>query len=257
MLTDFGTTDPYVGIMKGVILSLNRSARIADLTHGIPHGDIRAGALALVSAATWFPPGTVHLAVVDPGVGGSRKAVAVETERYVFVGPDNGLLAPAAAMDRVKRVVEISNPVYLLDRISSTFHGRDVFAPAAARISGGLDPGKLGPGLDEWTDLAMPEPVRGRGHVTGEVVHVDGFGNLVTNIAEQDLPAGPEKCEVAIKGMVIEGISSTYSDAEQGEVLALVESTGRLEVARSMGSAARAVGAGVGEAVTVRKRGVE
>lgn len=257
ILTDFGTTDPYVGIMKGVILSLNPEARIVDLTHEIPHGDIRAGAFALSSAATWFPPGTVHLAVVDPGVGGRRKAVAVEGERYVFVGPDNGLLAPAAGKDRVKRVVEISNPKYALDRISSTFHGRDVFAPAAAHLAGGLDPDSLGPVLDGLAGLEVPEPARSPGRVAGEVVHVDGFGNLITNITEEDLPAGPGECEVAVKGMVIEGISSTYSDAAEGEVLALMESTGRLEVARCMGSAARALGAGAGEAVTVRRRGEE
>ena len=251
--TDFGLTDPYVGIMKGVMLNLNPEARFVDITHMIEPGDITEGALALEAACPHFPARTVHLAVVDPGVGGGRRPIAVETENFLFVGPDNGLLSLAAASDGVRRVVELTNREFFPGPVSATFHGRDVFSPVAAHLSLGVEIARLGEEITDMASVEVPAPVSSGDTLTGRVIHVDRFGNLITNVTRGDIPLGAEgETEVAVRGVVISGISGTYSTVAEGELAALFGSSGRLEVACNRGSASRVLGAAVGEPVTVR-----
>ena len=242
LLTDFGTADGYVGAMKGVIATLAPAARVVDITHEIAPGDVLGGALALEAAARFFPPGTVHVAVVDPGVGTARRAIAVESAGQVFVGPDNGLLALAAGAPR--RVFALDRVRYHLPDVSATFHGRDVFAPVAARIAGGAPIARLGTRLDELAGLTLPAVRHARRALTGSVIHADRFGNLVTNITAQDLERLAGACGlgrvcVRVAGRAVPGgLARTYGDRRRGALLALFGSSGRLEIARRDGSAA-------------------
>ncbi|MBI2948170.1 MAG: SAM-dependent chlorinase/fluorinase, partial [Verrucomicrobia bacterium] len=189
LTTDFGTDDWFAGTMKGVILSVNPKASIVDITHGIRLGDIRAGAFALAAAYRFFPRGTVHVAVVDPGVGSERKAIAVRTKDYFFVGPDNGLLSCALAREVIRSIHRLENKKFFLPFVSQTFQGRDVFAPVAAHLSKGVAIGKLGPRAASCKMLTLPTPIR-RGHeLVGEVIYLDRFGNGITNIRGEDLEA--------------------------------------------------------------------
>ena len=191
LLTDFGVEDPYVGIVKGVILAINPAARLVDLTHAIPPQDVRRGALALEAAYRFFPPGTVHLAVVDPGVGGPRRPLAVRADGHVFVGPDNGLLGFCAARAGARAVALTVPRYYRAGRrgVSRTFHARDIFAPVAGHCSRGVALGRLGPPVRRVARLALPAPRRAGGRVVGEVLLADRFGNLLTNVTAGDLPA--------------------------------------------------------------------
>jgi len=165
LTTDFGTRDWFVGTMKGVMLGINPRADIVDLTHEIPAGDIRAGAFALMAGCHYFPKGTVHVAVVDPGVGGPRRAIAVQTNDYFFVGPDNGVLSWALAREQIKTVRQLEQRKYLLDSVSRTFHGRDIFAPVAAHLSRGPAIQRLGREVKDWVRLPWPQPKRSRGTI--------------------------------------------------------------------------------------------
>ncbi|HUE75960.1 MAG TPA: SAM-dependent chlorinase/fluorinase, partial [Chloroflexota bacterium] len=190
LVTDFGLTDPYAGIMKGVIARINPEATIVDLTHGVPPGDVRAGAFALLSAWRYFPSGCVFVAVVDPGVGTSRRALVASGESATFVGPDNGVLSWALA-DQAKDTVEVrvlSRSEYWLPAISSTFHGRDIFAPVAAHLTRGVSPIDLGDPVADFARLPLPRPEqRDDGSLRGQVIVVDHFGNLITDIRPVDL----------------------------------------------------------------------
>jgi len=233
LLTDFGTRDGYVGAMKGVILARAPGATVVDITHDIPPQDIAAAAFVLAQAAPFYPPGTVHVVVVDPGVGGRRRGVIVESGGQVFVAPDNGVLSLAAPVDAGW---EISAPEFRRPEVSPTFHGRDVFAPAAARLCAGASPSEAGPRVSLEGRLA-PRPVLfsndGR-KVTGHVVHVDRFGNLVTDIGAGILPARPA---VRIGNVEIPEVKITYEDVPSGEPVAYIGSAGTLEVAVRDGSA--------------------
>lgn len=253
--TDFGTKDPYVGAMKGSMLGFNPDSTLVDLTHQVDHGDVFAGALALLAACPYFPEGTVHLAVVDPGVGSARRAVAVETERYFFVGPDNGLLSLAAERDGIKKAVELKRTELFRPEISPTFHGRDVFGPAAALLSASTAIEELGPVITDMERLDFPEPSKEEGLVTGEVIYVDHFGNLVSNISEEDLTGlGPE-VEVSLGGRLIGDLTDTYASVPEGIAAALVGSSGLLEVAVNLGSAEERFGAGRGTEITAAGKG--
>lgn len=244
LLTDFGTADGYVGAMKGSVLAIAPNARLVDVSHEVGPGDVRGGALALEAAAATFPPGTVHVAVVDPGVGTSRRAVAVATEHAVFVGPDNGLLALAA---RDARAVVVLDRVRWHRRpVSATFHGRDVFAPAAARLTAGVPLRELGSPGGSLRALDLPVVERSHRGFKGHVVHIDRFGNLITNLTVDHL-AALERRGDAPAGMTIRRrrplpILRTYGDARAGSLLALVGSSGRVEIAVRDGSAAAALG---------------
>lgn len=253
LLTDFGDSDTYVGQMKGSLVSVSPSLRWADLTHRVPPQDVRVGAFLLWTAVESFPEGTVHLAVVDPGVGSARRPVAARSrEGHLFVGPDNGLLAPA--IDRLgglDAAVELTEPAYWGARRSATFHGRDLFAPVAAHLAAGTPLEKLGRALAELErPFAFPEPRRSGGTLQGEVLHVDTYGNLVTNLPGSLLPP---RFSVRVGGVEISNAPHPhYQAVTPGALLALVGSTGLLEVSARDGSAATVIGAGRGAAVLVQ-----
>ncbi len=248
LTTDFGVRDPFAGIMKGVILGINPDAVVIDLAHGVAPQNIREGAFILFVGAPYFPKGSVHVAVVDPGVGGAQRAIAVETERHILVGPDNGVLSWAIG-DLEKAVVrEIKEPRYIRESISATFHGRDVFAPAAAHLSSGVRLRALGPPVTDPVILPFPRAELGSREIRGEVLYVDHFGNLVTNIRPMDRVSVRE---VSIGKTTIRGLSGSYDEKREGETVALVGSSEFLEIAVNRGSAAKALGAAVGDKVLV------
>jgi S-adenosylmethionine hydrolase len=249
LTTDFGSHDGYAGAMKGVVLSLAPAATIVDVTHGIPPQDVMAGAVALAQAAPMFPAGTIHVAVVDPGVGGTRADVLVEAGGSVFIGPDNGVLSLAAHGPR--RIYSIQAPGFRREPVSPTFHGRDVFAPTAGRLAAGATPADVGPELESIFDLAPPVVSRRAGQFEGAVIHVDAFGNLITSITAEHL--APE-ASIEIEGLggtFHPVLARTFSDVESGALVAYVGSGGHLEIARRNGSAAEHIGAERGAVVRV------
>lgn len=250
LLSDFGLRDAYVGVMKGVMLGIAPAAALVDLTHAIPPQGIVPGALVLRHAVEYFPPGTVHLAVVDPGVGSARHPIVVDTERGMLVGPDNGLLDPAARVMGVRAVYRLTEARFFRPPVSRTFHGRDLFAPVAAHLAAGVAPAQCGPLLPGLAPLALPEPERTADAIRGEVIYVDHFGNLVTNIPESIFPTGPHS--VSIAGVSLAEIVSAYAAVPDGAPLAIVGSWGLVEVAVRNGSAAAQLGAAAGTPVTVR-----
>ena len=247
LTTDFGTRDSYVAQLKGVLLAGCADVLVHDLTHGIAPHDVVEGALFLAGAVPAFPPGTVHLAVVDPGVGGDRRRIAVEVAGQRVVCPDNGLLTLLARSHPIDAVHELTNPRFWREPASATFEGRDMFAPAAAHLACGGALADLGPSVAEPMQLALPEPSAGEHGVLGEVVHVDRFGNAITNIPASMLPeAGEARVHAAGRDLAL---LRTYADAEAGDALALMGSSGYVEVAVGEGSAAEALGLGRGDAV--------
>jgi S-adenosyl-L-methionine hydrolase (adenosine-forming) len=243
LLTDFSTRDAFVGIMKGVILGINPVVRLVDLSHEVPAQDILTGALILRSAVPFFPPGTIHVAIVDPGVGSERRAILVETQNAFFIGPDNGLLSLAAPTEAIVRIMHLANTRYFLSPRSQTFHGRDVFAPVAAHLSLGITPETFGPFVTTMERLTLPAVECEETRLTGRVIAVDHFGNLVTNITEADLLPFPRKeLWVSIGSMRIHSLVSTYASVEVGAVAALINSWGMLEIAVRNGSAAQQLG---------------
>lgn len=247
LLTDFGRGDSYAAQMKGVILRINPEAVIMDITHDIPPGDIRGGAFVLMTGHSAFPPGTVHVAVVDPGVGSRRKAVIVVTHEGFFVGPDNGVLSWALRGQRVLRMISLANREYFLPAPSATFHGRDIFAPVAAHLTMGVDPDECGQRIGSIIRLRYPHPRCAKGRIAGEVIHCDGFGNLITNI-ESGLLTGP-RWMIAVGKRRIGGVLRTYADVPAGRPLAHIGSSGFLEISVNRGSARDVFG--MGEGLTV------
>lgn len=232
LLTDFGDRGGYAGIMKGVILAINPRCPIVDITHHIAPGNIEEAAFVLGSAYPFFPEHTVHLVVVDPGVGGPRKPIMVESERHRFVGPDNGVFSLVFARERVTRVWEIDTDRFDASRVSATFHGRDIFAPVAARLSLGVPAGSLGRESCARVRLEKLEPEVSEGTIKARVIAVDHFGNLVSNLS-QDLfmrLAGSRPFRIAVGGRLLGNISRSYGDVGEGEVLALFGSSGLLEI---------------------------
>jgi S-adenosylmethionine hydrolase len=260
LTTDFGTDSPCVAAMKGVILSINPAATVVDVTHSVPAQDIGAGAVALADAYRWFPRGTIHVAVIDPGVGTARKIACLVGNDHLFVGPDNGVLSVAAGGASATRAFEISQPRYRLADVSNTFHGRDIMAPAAAHLSLGIEPEKLGPPLDDWVRLNLPDPTLETGAVAGEVLLIDSFGNLITNVTAValtrvfgDIDDLRENAVVKCKLHQIRGLVGTYGEADAGEAVALIGSSQRLELAIVDGNAASVFGVGVGQRVSVSR----
>lgn len=240
LTTDFGTRDAYTGAMKGAILSVSPAARIIDITHEVPPQDVVAGAWTLASAFRYFPSGTVHVAVVDPGVGTERRGVAARAGEWHFVGPDNGVLAWAIeAAGGASHVVELREPRYFRDPVSPTFHGRDVFAPVAAHIASGVPLDALGPRTEALTPLPLHRPVVDDARIVCEVVHVDRFGNAITNLDSATLEHWRRGgVRVRVAGRDLGDLRHTYAGAASGEPLAIIESTGHLEIALRDGSAA-------------------
>jgi S-adenosylmethionine hydrolase len=268
LLTDFGLAGIYVGALHGVILARCPDAAIIDLTHQVSPQAVREGAFLLAGAYPYCPPGSIHVAVVDPGVGTTRRALALRVPGTgVFIGPDNGLFTPILAAHPTVEARAIANPDFTLagggGAISATFHGRDIFAPAAARLAGGADFDAIGPPLAPDTLVRLPrframwDDTARRG-VTGEIVHIDGFGNLVTNIPRQLFAdIAPERltgATVTGAGHTCRGLVATYGDAPTGSIVALFDSGGFLEFARVSGRADRdgAAAIALGTAVTLR-----
>jgi S-adenosyl-L-methionine hydrolase (adenosine-forming) len=249
LTTDFGLRDPYVAVMKGVILRLAPDARLVDITHGIESHDIVGAALTLEAAVAFFPEGTVHLAVVDPGVGTARREIVVVTEKAAFVAPDNGLLTPVLAHGGW-RAFELSVREYRLPHVSRTFHGRDVFAPAAGHLARGVLAERFGPPVDDPVRLSWPEVRAVGGAVAGAVLHVDRFGNLITSIAADAVEQLGGDVSILISGRRLP-LVGTYADLPRGVAGALIGSSNRLEVAVREGSAAAVLKARRGTPVAV------
>lgn len=252
LTTDFGLKDPYQGAMKGAVLSINPKAKLIDITHLVSPENILEGALILLDAYEFFPEGAIHVGVVDPGVGGARKPVLIETKRHFFIGPDNGLFSLIAEREEVRRVVHLTNQKFFRKDISATFHGRDIFGPVAAHLSLGVDPALFGEEIKSLQSTEMPQPEKESGQIVGEVIYVDSFGNLLTNIKGSDISPSDGNIEVSIKGVTLKGIRNTYSSAEKGAVIALISSSKHLEIAVNSGMASKIIGAEVGERVLVK-----
>ena len=253
LTTDFGVGSPYAAAMRGVILSINPLANLVDITHGVPAQDVRQAAIVLEDATPWFPPGTIHVAVVDPGVGSQREIVYAEIGGQRYVAPDNGLLGRLALRTKPTRIVAVRRAEHWLPRVSATFHGRDIMAPVAARLSLGLSPEWLGPATDRLVQLSWKEALVLPGRIQGSVLSVDSFGNLITDITETMLAAAPrdESVRVVCDEHETLGIFRAYSDQPACTLIALIGSSGRLELAIVDDSAAAMLGVGPGAEVTV------
>jgi len=248
LTSDFGLEDPFVGIMKAVILGICPDARFVDLTHGIPPQDVLAGHLALEAARPYLPPGTIHLAVVDPGVGTERGAVAVRTERDAFVGPDNGLFS-FLDPGEIQEIRALENPDLWFTPRSATFHGRDVFAPVAAHLARGVNWEELGPPAPALHRLTLPEPRLDPEGLTGQVLTFDRFGNAITNLRAAHLDPATRRVRAAGRDIPLE---TTYGRVPSGEPVALVGSSGRLEIAVRNGDARLCLGLSRGSPVILR-----
>ncbi|MGH7771316.1 MAG: SAM hydrolase/SAM-dependent halogenase family protein [Candidatus Binatia bacterium] len=254
LLTDFGLKDPFVGIMKGVILGINPNAHIIDLSHGIPPQDLMAGALVLRHSAPFFPRGTIHVAIVDPGVGTKRRPLLVESEGNFFIGPDNGVLSLVLEENVASQIIHLSNETYHLKPTSTTFHGRDIFAPVAAYLSLGIPPQDLGTGVKGLERLPWPKVIQVDGAIQGEVVYIDNFGNLITNVYVRDLMiVQPEKLTVSVAGLMIQGLASNYTSGEGKGYAASINSWGLLEISSFKGNAHLSCGAKIGDRVYIRE----
>ena len=253
LTTDFGASSSYVAAVKGVILSINPRAVLVDVTHSIPPQGIRQGAWALAETCEHFPSGTVHLAIVDPGVGTDRRIVYAQIGPQHYVAPDNGLLSRLALRTPPSRIVTLAEPKFWLPQVSHTFHGRDIMAPVAARLSLGLTPDALGPRQDRLVQLEWPEVSILPGKIQGAVRSIDSFGNLVTDISDEILATVPrdERACIECDEHVTQGIFRTYADQPEMTYLALVGSSGYLELAIVGENAAAMLGVRVGTPVTI------
>jgi len=243
LTTDFGLADGFVGIMKGVILGIAPHVRFVDLTHEIAPQDVRQAAYVLARATPYFPEATIHLVVVDPGVGSARHPLLVTTERAAYIGPDNGIFSHALAEPRAQ-AWELDQPRFWLPRVSRTFHGRDIFAPAAAHLANGIPPEQLGREIVDPVRLALAAPRRhSAGSLSGEIVTIDRFGNLISNIPAAWVATGAWRCRI---GGHNAPLLSTYASASSGALVGLVGSDGVVEIAVRNGNAAQQLGVGIG-----------
>ena len=241
LLTDFGNRDFFVGSMKGVIAGILPAIRIIDITHEVPPFNIKAAAFILRAAYSYFPTGTIFLAVIDPGVGSPRKVILVKTEDYYYIAPDNGILSLTLEHDPPVDMCEVSNPEYFLPEVSHTFEARDRMAPVAAWLASGVPLKKFGPVLPAYEKLELPEPVKNEEGIQGEVLYADKFGNLITNITEDWLGKCGEKGReglILLVGETSIAYQNSYVEAGKGELLFLPGSLGLLEIAVCEGSAA-------------------
>jgi len=256
LLSDFGGAEAYAGAMKGAVLAANEAARVIDITHDAPAHDVGAAAWLLRGAYRYFPAGTVHVAVVDPGVGSARRPIAARAGDWYFVGPDNGVLTWPLRYESPAEVVVLEAPRYMRADVSSTFHGRDIFAPVAGHLAAGVPLARFGPRIDEPVLLDLPQERISEDAFSGDVVSINRIGNLITNIAGAALLAWLAETpgRVELCGKTVD-LRRTYSDAEAGILVALIESSGMLEVAVREGSAAERLGAGRGTPVRVTRAG--
>jgi S-adenosylmethionine hydrolase len=250
LTSDFGYADSYVAQIKGVIHSINPTSTIIDVTHEISKFNIQTGAFMLASAAPYFPKGTVHVAVVDPGVGTKRRALAIKTKQGYFVGPDNGLLILAAERQGITGIYELTNPKYMLPEVSGTFHGRDVFAPAAAYIEKGVNPARFGPKVEEPVRPEFVQVKHEKDSIIGRILHVDSFGNIITNLRKTDVPK--ETLNIKIQDTEFKlKLKKTYGETKPKDTMALIGSHGFLEIAINRGNAAEKFNAKMGTEITI------
>lgn len=253
LITDFGYKDPFVGIMKGVIAGINPHARIIDLSHGIAPQDIMGAALILRHSVNFFPPGSIHVVVVDPGVGSSRRPLLIDSGGNYLIGPDNGVLSLSLGKEQPPKIFQLSNSDFHRRPVSGTFHGRDIFAPVAAHLSAGVDCSAFGDAVDTLTRIDWPRIARTPSGIQGEIVYIDGFGNLFTNITEQDLKAFPDGgFVIGVADVVIHGLAANYVAGGAAGYAALINSWGLLEIAVNRGSAAQTSGATIGDKIQIR-----
>jgi S-adenosylmethionine hydrolase len=255
LLTDFGSRDHYAGTMKGVALGICPEATLVDITHDLPPHDVLAGALELAASYRYFPSGTIFLVVVDPGVGSTRRGIAAEVGEYRFVAPDNGVLTLVLDEMPPRKVVELTERRYARPTVSRTFEGRDRFAPAAAWLARGIELAALGRPAGALHRLEVPRPQTSNESIAGEVLRVDRFGNLITNIdrATFDKFAAGGGLAIQIAGVPVARVVSTYADVAAGELAALFGSSDHLEIALNGGRASDSVGAGRGAPVHVSR----
>jgi len=255
LTTDFGNLNGFVGTMKGVIWGIAPDVKIADISHEIPAQDIRTGSIALWRASAYFPAGSVHVAVIDPGVGTKRRAIAAKLGDQYYVMPDNGLITPmledAEASGVEVRIVHLDKPEYWLPRVYTTFHGRDIFAPVGAHLAVGVPLEMLGTVIDDPVRLPLPKPVRTDEGIEGNIVVIDVFGNCSTNVRVSEVP-DLESAMLTIGGQVIRGILPSYGHAKIGDLVAVTDSEGFIEVAVVNGSAAKTHGITLDDKVRIR-----
>jgi S-adenosyl-L-methionine hydrolase (adenosine-forming) len=248
LITDFGCADWFSGAMKGAILCVNQEAAIVDITHLIPAGDVRAAAFCLLAAHDSFPQGTVLVAVVDPGVGSGRRAIAARAGGYVFIGPDNGVLSLVLDKYKNPEIRVLENKRLLRKSVSSTFHGRDIFAPVAGHVSKGAPFAKVGPRTKKIVRITLPEPRMSGSRIVGSIVYIDHFGNAITNIPSP--PASSKTSRVVIKNRVVP-LCSCYADVDKGKPVAVRGSCGFVEISVNQGNAARELKIEVGGRIKI------
>ncbi len=251
LTTDFGTASPYVAAMKGVLLGINPNAHIVDLSHHIPAQDVRHAAYFLAAALPYFPPTALHVVVVDPGVGTERGILYVEAGGCRLLVPDNGCWTTLSCAGSPSRVIRLEDRRYWRAEVSKTFHGRDIFAPVAGYLSLGVDPQLLGPAVTEWARLPQREPQCAGKSITGEIIFVDHFGNLISNIPAAMMAGLPLARRVSLASVEVHRWVGSYGEAEPAALIALFSSAGTVEIAEMQGSAARRLGVGVGTKVVV------
>ena len=265
LTTDFGTSDAYVGVMKGVILGINPNAQVVDITHAVPPQDVHEAAFLIHSASPYFPRGTIHVIVVDPGVGSDRRAIVYQTERALFVCPDNGILTYLLQEiendgKQAENIVAIQNPAYCLPEVSRTFHGRDIFAPVAAHLSLGVTLTEIGPSVRDLVRLPMPTLEISDDKLTGKIVKIDIFGNAITNISESLLTSMKavsteeiSSYEIRVGSVRLKGLNRAYAESKTGAPLAIIGSSGVLEIAVNGGSAEAIFGLKRGDTVVIQR----
>jgi len=260
LLTDFGLQDEYVGVMKGVVLSINSRVHLVDITHEVARHNIMHGALVIKAAYRYFPKGSIHVIVVDPGVGGKRDVICVKKEGHLFLAPDNGVLTLVIQDGKVHDIRAVTNEAYFLKPVSNTFHGRDIFAPIAAHLAKGVEMDSLGQRINvsRAITLDIPTPSISAAHeLVGEIISIDHFGNLITNIDEETLRGflgaqGREKVIISLAEFKIQGISASYDSVEIGTPLAVLGSRGLLEIVVTQQSARTYFGASIGQTVSLQ-----
>jgi len=255
LTTDFGLQDPFVGQIKGAILRRNINAKIVDLTHAIDAHNILGGAVTIRTSYHYFPAGSVHLVIVDPGVGTQRTIIALMADNHLFMAPDNGTLTLIMRDKKIQAVHRVSNPALFPTEVSATFHGRDIMAPVAAALASGMPLDQVGPpiSLDDCVQLDFPRTQLDENGITGRVISLDRFGNIRTTITSSNLSNYQPSsfAGIFIGPHRINAISSTYADQPEGELVALIDSAGHLEIAVNRGNAAERIGCKIGDPVTV------
>jgi S-adenosyl-L-methionine hydrolase (adenosine-forming) len=244
LTTDFGLSDPFVGIMKGVILAITPNAQLVDISHDVPSYDIAEATFMVESMYRYFPDGTVHIVVIDPGVGSARRPLAAAAQGHLFVAPDNGVLSTVLETE----AYHIQNDRLFLNPVSQTFHGRDIFAPVAAQLAAGTPIESVGPRIRDFVRKPLPVPRREGGKIVGSVLRIDKFGNVITNVRRSDFSP---KFTIRIAGSTVERFCATFSDADPGQLVAIEGSTGYIEIALNQGSAAERLNVSSGAEIEV------